>query len=145
MAWRFAEAGCKLVLLARRQDRLESLRDQLIFTYHVPVHTVILDVRNVAEVDLLPGQLPEEFADVGWSGVCSKRLRSAVWCRDWVCGTRGYGWVCTQAAEGIHHFNVTADRGRVSNGSISGVHLMSVPWKLGPMHPFRWQAGWHLY
>ncbi|KAG2444847.1 hypothetical protein HXX76_001588 [Chlamydomonas incerta] len=64
MAWRFAEAGCKLVILARRQDRLESLRDQLIFTYHVPVHTIILDVRNLAEVDLLPGQLPAEFAEV---------------------------------------------------------------------------------
>ncbi|EFJ44998.1 hypothetical protein VOLCADRAFT_94686 [Volvox carteri f. nagariensis] len=64
MAWRFAEAGCRLVLLARRQDRLESLRDQLHFTYHVPVHTVQLDVRNIAEVDLLPQQLPEEFATV---------------------------------------------------------------------------------
>lgn len=64
MAWRFAEAGCSLVLLARRLDRLESLRDQLQFTYHVPVHTIQLDVRNLAEVDLLPQQLPPEFAEV---------------------------------------------------------------------------------
>ncbi|GFR39750.1 hypothetical protein Agub_g233 [Astrephomene gubernaculifera] len=64
MAWRFAEAGCRLVLVARRLDRLESLRDQLQFTYHVPVHTVQLDVRNIAEVDLLPQQLPESFANV---------------------------------------------------------------------------------
>ena len=69
MAWRFAEAGCRLVLLARRQDRLDSLRDQLQFTYHVPVHTVQLDVRNFAEVDLLPQQLPAEFAEVGIRGV----------------------------------------------------------------------------
>ncbi|KAG2496225.1 hypothetical protein HYH03_005823 [Edaphochlamys debaryana] len=64
MAWRFAEAGCRLVLLARRQDRLENLRDQLIFTYRVPVHTICLDVRNFAEVDLLPQQLPKDFAKV---------------------------------------------------------------------------------
>lgn len=63
-AWRFAEAGCKLVLLARRKERLDNLSSQLQFTYHVPVHTIGLDVRNLAEVDLLQQQLPPAFADV---------------------------------------------------------------------------------
>ncbi len=50
--------------MARPQDRLESLRDQLQFTYRVPVHIIILDVRNIGEVDLLPQQLPPDFAKV---------------------------------------------------------------------------------
>ena len=63
-AWRFAEAGCRLVLIARRKERLDNLASQLQFTYHVAVHTISLDVRNIAEVDLLPGQLPTEFGEV---------------------------------------------------------------------------------
>jgi NADP-dependent 3-hydroxy acid dehydrogenase YdfG len=37
MAWRFAEAGCKLVLVARRLERLESLKAQLVDAYQVGV------------------------------------------------------------------------------------------------------------
>lgn len=34
-AWRFAEAGTKLVLLARRLDRLEALKRDIQEKYHV--------------------------------------------------------------------------------------------------------------
>ncbi len=69
------------MLLARRHDRLEALQDQLQFTYHVPVHTVQLDVRNIAEVDLLPQQLPPEFAEVRVAGVCYslKTVKRLAW------------------------------------------------------------------
>lgn len=50
--------------MARRKERLDNLASQLQFTYHVAVHTISLDVRNIAEVDLLPGQLPPEFGEV---------------------------------------------------------------------------------
>lgn len=67
------------MLLARRHDRLEALRDQLQFTYHVPVHTVQLDVRNIAEVDLLPQQLPPEFAEVHAYSWGVTKQRSSAW------------------------------------------------------------------
>jgi len=35
IAWRCAEAGCRLVLVARRLERLEALRDQLVDKYRV--------------------------------------------------------------------------------------------------------------
>lgn len=36
-AWRFAEAGCKLVLIARRAERLAALADQITRQYNVRV------------------------------------------------------------------------------------------------------------
>jgi 3-hydroxy acid dehydrogenase / malonic semialdehyde reductase len=63
-AWRFAEAGCKLVLLARRADRLAALQAELREEYNIPVHCIPFDVRNIDAIASLPASLPEEFADV---------------------------------------------------------------------------------
>lgn len=65
-AWRFAEAGCRLVLVARRQDRLESLKQALQKEYgsDLPIHTVAMDVRDTEAVVSLPDRLPEGFAEV---------------------------------------------------------------------------------
>lgn len=63
-AWRFAEAGCKLVLIARRVERLQALQKELVEKYKVGVHIVPLDVRDVEAIQKLPGQLPAGFQQV---------------------------------------------------------------------------------
>lgn len=60
-AWRFAAEGCKLVLIARRQERLEALAAGLRQHYNVAVHTVAMDVRDLDAIARLPEELPEEF------------------------------------------------------------------------------------
>eukprot|EP00887_Chlorella_sp_A99_P006395 scaffold3.g6395.t1 len=64
IAWRFAEAGCRLVLLARRADRLEALAAALRKRYGAAVHEVALDVRAIERLAGLPEELPPEFRDV---------------------------------------------------------------------------------
>jgi len=59
----FANAGCTLLLIARRSDRLEKLKSDLENQYKVPVSTIKLDVRerdqvfsilnNITDVDIL--------------------------------------------------------------------------------------------
>eukprot|EP00775_Hariotina_reticulata_P004084 gene4084-4331_t len=63
-AWRLAEAGCKLVLIARRMDRLLSLKEQLVEMYQVPVHVVQLDMRDLEAVKHFAADLPSEFQEV---------------------------------------------------------------------------------
>lgn len=63
-AWRFAEAGCKLVLTARRLERLEAVRDQLTQQYGSAVHIAQLDMRDLDAVSSLPSTLPAEFQKV---------------------------------------------------------------------------------
>eukprot|EP00891_Asterochloris_glomerata_P007611 jgi/Astpho2/7611/e_gw1.00115.98.1_t len=63
-AWRFAEAGCKLVLTARRTDRLEKLAKELHDKYKVPVHSVSLDLMDFEKLQELPKRLPAEFREV---------------------------------------------------------------------------------
>lgn len=64
-AWRFADAGCKLIILARRADRLEALKRDIQQTYPtVSVHSIILDVRDTEQLVRLPETLPAEFRDV---------------------------------------------------------------------------------
>jgi 3-hydroxy acid dehydrogenase / malonic semialdehyde reductase len=60
VARRFAQAGARLVLAARRLDRLETLRAEL----GVPTHAVALDVRDRAAVERAVASLPAAFADV---------------------------------------------------------------------------------
>ena len=74
-AWRFAEAGCKLVLIARREGRLAALAEHIRRAYpEAAVHTISMDVRDLEAVARLPQELPEEF-QVGWgTGRVQRRL-----------------------------------------------------------------------
>ncbi|KAI7841898.1 hypothetical protein COHA_004427 [Chlorella ohadii] len=63
-AWRLAEAGCKLLLIARREGRLAALADSIRRECGVAVHTIALDVRELEAVGRLPDELPPEFQDV---------------------------------------------------------------------------------
>lgn len=63
-AWRFADAGCRLVLVARRGERLEQLKGKIVGAFGVPVHCVVMDVRNTSELMALPESLPQEFQNI---------------------------------------------------------------------------------
>jgi NADP-dependent 3-hydroxy acid dehydrogenase YdfG len=85
-ALRFAEAKCRLILIARRMERLESLKAKLEGEYkvkqaipletpvmhalmacrwlQVKVHVISMDVRNIQELITLPEILPPEFQKV---------------------------------------------------------------------------------
>jgi 3-hydroxy acid dehydrogenase/malonic semialdehyde reductase len=60
-AVRFAQEGWRLIVTGRRVDRLGELADQL---PGVPVHTVQLDVRDLAAVKTMASNLPEGFRDI---------------------------------------------------------------------------------
>lgn len=62
---RRCQAGCKVVLVARRAQKLEALRDEILFAYPAAkVHLLVLDVAELDAVQDLPNTLPAEFADV---------------------------------------------------------------------------------
>ena len=76
IAWRCAALQCKLILLARRQERLEALRSAILEVYpSTAIHLVCMDVRNMEAVAALPSQLPQEFAEVRQL----QRFRAAQW------------------------------------------------------------------
>jgi len=56
----FAEAGARLLLAARRLDRLKTLAAEL----KTPVHCLALDVRNRAEVEQTIASVPPEFSRI---------------------------------------------------------------------------------
>jgi len=59
-ARRFAAAGSRLILAARRTDRLEKLKSELT----VPVYVMTLDIRDRAAVDTAISGLPLDFSEV---------------------------------------------------------------------------------
>jgi 3-hydroxy acid dehydrogenase/malonic semialdehyde reductase len=63
VAWRLAAEGAALVLIARRAERLATLRAEL-EADGARVHVVALDVCDGAAVAALPAALPPAFADV---------------------------------------------------------------------------------
>lgn len=63
-AYRFAEAQCKLILIARRAERLQELKAKLEKQYNVSIFVETLDVQNLQQIVDLPGRLPAEFAEV---------------------------------------------------------------------------------
>ncbi len=64
-AWQFAEEGCHLILIGRRDDRLKLLKKDIIASYpKVDVHTVAMSVTDLEKVAALPKSLPGKFHDV---------------------------------------------------------------------------------
>ena len=59
-ARRFAKDGAKLVLAGRRKERLDELKAEL----KVPVHTLVLDVRERGAVEKAISGLPADFAAI---------------------------------------------------------------------------------
>lgn len=57
----FAHLGCRLVLAARRRDRLDALAGELRDQHSSQVHTVTLDVRDRGAVEAMVASLPEPF------------------------------------------------------------------------------------
>jgi serine 3-dehydrogenase len=60
----FAAQETRLILAARRAERLETLRTELFMRYGTMVHTVILDVRDQPAVAAAVTGLPAEWAEV---------------------------------------------------------------------------------
>lgn len=56
-ARKFAAAGCKLILTSRKADKLDKLAASL----KVPIHKIILDIRDRKEVEAAFAKIPEEF------------------------------------------------------------------------------------
>eukprot|EP00598_Pedospumella_elongata_P000814 CAMPEP_0184973158 /NCGR_PEP_ID=MMETSP1098-20130426/5045_1 /TAXON_ID=89044 /ORGANISM="Spumella elongata, Strain CCAP 955/1" /LENGTH=284 /DNA_ID=CAMNT_0027495591 /DNA_START=90 /DNA_END=944 /DNA_ORIENTATION=+ len=64
-AWQFAEEGCHLVLVGRRDERLQSLKKDIMSSFpEVDVHTVAMSVTDKEKVANLPSSLPQKFRDV---------------------------------------------------------------------------------
>lgn len=59
-ARRFASSGAKLVLMARRLDRLKKLKESL----QAPAHIVKLDVRDRQAVEACLANLPADFSEI---------------------------------------------------------------------------------
>lgn len=59
----FAAEGARLILTARRMDKLTALRGEL-ETAAAGIHVVQLDVRDRAAVDSVVAALPEEFREI---------------------------------------------------------------------------------
>ncbi len=60
----FAQAGAKLILVARRQERLQELADELSKEFSCQLHLLSLDVRDRASVESAFSSLPDAWADV---------------------------------------------------------------------------------
>lgn len=64
-AWRFAELGCKLVLVARRSERLSQLSAEICAKYNdAKVHCCPMDMQDLDKIEALPLSLPTEFSQV---------------------------------------------------------------------------------
>jgi len=58
----FANHGWKLILVARRQERLDKLKEEL--GKKVKVHTAVMDVRNKDQVEKVINELPADFSKI---------------------------------------------------------------------------------
>lgn len=63
-AKQFAQQGVKLLLAARRVNRVNALADLLKKEWRIPVHVFGLDVRNQEEVERVLQSLPEEWKSI---------------------------------------------------------------------------------
>lgn len=60
----FAAEGANLILLARRSDKLGTLKDEINSKYSVKIHTIEADVRNYDLLKKSFNQLPAEFNNI---------------------------------------------------------------------------------
>lgn len=60
----FAAAGCRLILLARRQERLESLKEELARDSSDAILTAAIDVRDQSSVESWLSSLPSQWATI---------------------------------------------------------------------------------
>lgn len=60
----FAAHGCRLVLAARRVDRLEALREGLKSEFGVEVFVVGMDVTHAKQVEMVLNHLPEGYSAI---------------------------------------------------------------------------------
>jgi len=63
-AHRFAKEGAKLLLCARRKERLDSLAGEIEETYGTQIHSFQLDVRDRQQVEVSLEALPAEWKSV---------------------------------------------------------------------------------
>jgi serine 3-dehydrogenase len=122
----FARAGCRLILAARRRDRLEKVAAALRATHGVATLTLELDVRDRAAVDAALRHLPADWAEVdllvnnaGLSrGLDKLPAADPVDYEEMIdTNVKGLLWVSQAILPGM----VARDRGHVVNiGSIAG-------------------------
>lgn len=122
----FAEARAKLILAARRRDRLEQLAEELDQEYATPIHLLELDVRDRSHVETAIASLPEPWSNIdilinnaGLSRGLDKLYQGQV--EDWEemidTNVKGLLYVTRCVVPGM----VSRDRGHVVNiGSIAG-------------------------
>ncbi len=63
-ARKFAEAGARVILLARRRERLLQLAEHLHSRWAAETHVLVCDVRNRSQVEQALNSLPPEWATV---------------------------------------------------------------------------------
>lgn len=122
----FAREGCRLILAARRDDRLAGLAAELDTAHGTAVHVVGLDVRDRAAVETAIAGLPADWQEidvlVNNAGLSRglDRLPAGLpsdWEEMLETNVKGVLWVTRAVLPGM----VARDRGHVINiGSISG-------------------------
>ncbi|NER36036.1 MAG: SDR family oxidoreductase [Oscillatoria sp. SIO1A7] len=122
----FAEAGAKLILAARRQERLEQLAAELKGQFNSEIYLLPLDVRDRAAVESSLSSLPEPWSSVdilinnaGLSRGLDKLYQGSI--EDWEemidANVKGLLYVTRTIVPGM----VQRGRGHVVNiGSIAG-------------------------
>ena len=60
----FAEAGAKLILMARREEKLQALNNTIKEKYGMESHCISCDVRNYDEVKQSIDNIPDDFKDI---------------------------------------------------------------------------------
>jgi serine 3-dehydrogenase len=122
----FAAEGSRLLLAARRKDRIDALAAQLAERHGVATRTAHLDVRNSDAVERMVASLPEEWSDIdvlvnnaGLSRGLDKLYEGKL--QDWDemidTNVKGLLYVTRAVLPGM----VRRDRGHVINiGSVAG-------------------------